>query len=210
MLQFSTRLDGLDKALGGFEAAAARCDSLSKPLDRLGHHHVRKMNRVLRSGERGVQARNPSGLAASGTFRVDRNTLDVGSNKVYAGVQQRGGTIESSRPDGWLAIPAGVNVGARGNPRFDSPRKVSDGEFRPTKKGGLVFGIPKKRPKTHRKKGLRRFAAAAKEAAAEGFELLFVLVKRVTIPARRYVTHDPDDQKVWDRYASNWILRGKA
>ena len=205
----TTTLEGADEAVGGFEEIAKRCDDLSAPLERLGIHHQRKAARILRSGERGVRARHPGGLADSITYaQPAQNALVVGSNKVYAAAQQFGGTLESSRPGGFLAIPIADNLAGRKDPKFDSPREVADGFFFKSKKGNLLFARRKSRKneKTKRRKKGSKIAGAVRA----GIELLFVLKKSVTIPRHRYVTHDPEDQTRWDRFVGRWILQGKT
>lgn len=203
-------LDG--EAARRLPAMAARAADLSRPLNRLGLWHQRKAGRILRTGERGVQARNPAGLAASISYRTAANTLAVGSNKAYAAAQQFGGDITSNRPGGYLAIPIADNLAARGNPRFKSPRDVEGGFFF-VSDGKLFFARElggrkrPKRPKIRNAKGLQKEAFAS--AARPEIELLFLLVRRVTLKPGRYVSHDVSDQEVWERYAADWIKHGK-
>ncbi len=204
------------KAAGGLDGLIARCGDLSRPLGRLGQHHQKKAQRILQSGERGVWAHNAAGLKQSMTYAVTPpNHLAVGSNKPYARVQQFGGRVESSRPGGFLAIPIADNIIARGNAKFQSPREVSDGEFFRAKDGRLYFRRPlpgRKRIPKRGKRGKRLHGLAAQtvfEADEAGYELLFLLVPAVNIPAHRYVTHDPEDQREWERYAQDWLLRGR-
>lgn len=214
-MELTTQLVGLDKVTGDLNAMIARADDLSGPLGRLGLYHQRKAQRILRSGERGIKARNPAGLAASITYAMglNRNSLVIGSNKPYAASQQfgpSGGFYESSRPGGYLAIPIADNIISRGNARYSSPRKVEGGFFFRSQTGGLFFGKwigQGNRPKTVRKGS--RFAALTKQAHQWRIELLFVLVKQVVGTDHMYVTHDPEDQVYWDRLVGDWILRGK-
>jgi len=206
-MRVTAHIEGLDQAVKDFDVIADRAARLGPALDRLGLHHQRKAQRILRSGERGIQTRHgASGLGASITFhRPAENELDVGSNKVYAASQQfgpRGGFYESSRPGGFLAIPIADNLQARGNARYDSPRQVSDGFFFTSQAGRLLFGRRKAKAKSKRRR-------KSKQSAQSAIELLFVLVKRVVGIAHKYVTHDEPDNDVWDGYAANWILRGK-
>lgn len=214
-MELTTQLVGLDKVTGDLNAMIARADDLSGPLGRLGLYHQRKAQRILRSGERGIQARNPAGLAASITFAATTHTLEIGTNKVYGASQQfgpRGGFYESSRPGGYLAIPIGFNAAARDNAKYNSPRDVPDGFFFRSKDGGLFFGRATKRKSAEHarfKRGSNRFSSViVQKFAWENIEVLFVLVKRVIGTDHMYVTHDPEDQVYWDRLVGRWILKG--
>jgi len=211
-------IEGLDRTRGDYDAIARRGGDLGAPLQRLGLHHQRKAQRILRSGERGIQSRNPaSGLEGSITFgQPAANELEIGSSKVYSASQQfapPGGVYQPVTAK-YLTIPIADNLGARGNPKYDSPREVPDGFFFRSKRGGLFFGRRRKtktgktgRRKKHKGRPLSQVAFGS---LMEAVELLFVLKKQVIGHAHRYVTHDPDDQSVWDRLAGNWILRGKS
>ena len=191
-----------------------RSRDLARPIERLCIHHQKKAQRILRSGERGVQARNPAGLAASITWRRDGNEATIGSDKPYAAALQFGGDIRSSRPGGYLAIPIADNLAARGNPRFSSPKDVPEGFFfQPDGPGGTLFfgrelqGRRPKRPRIKNPNAIQRATFA--EAAHAAIELLFMLVRSVHLRPFKYVTHDPDDQRLWERYVGEWLTRGK-
>jgi len=212
-------IEGLDQVRGDYDAIARRAADLGAPLHRLGLHHQRKGQRILRSGERGIQSRNPaSGLEGSITFgQPAANELEVGSNKVYAASQQFGppGGVYQPVTAKYLTIPIADNLGARGNPKYDSPREVPDGSFRRSKSGNLLFfRWRKKKRKSAKRKGRGPRRRPRPEAALglppmSAIELLFVLKKQVIGHAYKYVTHDPDDQGVWDRLVGGWILRGR-
>ncbi|HUW32884.1 MAG TPA: hypothetical protein VM223_14855, partial [Planctomycetota bacterium] len=179
-MQVRTSIEGLEKASAHYAAVEERAADLRVPLERFGLHHQRKAARILRSGERGVKTRHgSSGLGAGITYTLPaRNELEVGSNLAYAGVQQHGGVIESSRPGGMLAIPTAENVRARDDPKYLSPRDVPDGVFFKGKDGGLFFGRKHKRPRKERaryKRGTGKIIKALVEAMGEGIELLFIL-----------------------------------
>lgn len=205
-MELTTQLVGLDKVIGDLNAMIERADDLSQPLGRLGNYHVKKADRILASGDRGIKTRNRPGLGTSITFAMglNRNSLVVGSNKPYAASQQfgpSGGFYESSRPGGYLAIPIADNILSRGNARFKSPRDVEGGFFFKSKNGTLLFG-----KRSDRKRSSNRKRARA--GNIPGIELLFVLKERVPGQAHMYVTHDTEDQVYWDRLVGRWILKG--
>jgi len=218
-------IDG-QKAVEHFSAVAERCADLSQPMTRLGQHHQRKMTRIVRSGKKGVKARHAGGLADSFTFSmVDQNLLEVGSNKEYAAAQQFGGTLKSSRPDGWLAIPIADNIKGRKDPRFTSPREIKEGGyFFKSKKGNLLFArrirtnatVRRLERKADQAEGLmlgrlaRMRVKLAQAKAPVKIELLFVLKKSVEITKHLYAVHEDADQTRWERFVSDWILRGKT
>jgi phage gpG-like protein len=213
-LPFSTKLIDANAAIGGLDGMIARADDLSRPLDRLGAHLVRKTNRVLRSGERGIQARHGAGLAASITYRTFFGAgMVIGSNKAYAAIHQFGGIAESSRSGGFLAIPIADNLRSNGDAKYLSPRLVEGGFFfRSQRTGALLFGRVLSKRVARRRAGYRGKALSSlrRYGAESGtVELLFALVRQVVIPERRYATFDPADRQLWDEYAADWILRGR-
>lgn len=205
---------GVASAAAELSAQAARAADLSRPLDRLGQHHVRKARRILTSGDRGISSRTRQ-LETSLTYAVTGNTLAVGSNKVYAGAQQfgpRGGFFESSRPGGLLAIPIADNLGARQQAKFNSPRDVPGGFFLRTPSGSLLFVRPRRRKvrsEQRRRSAWHKAVSASVLSFREQFEVLFLLVARVRGTAHLYVTHDGADQQAWVGYAMDWIIRGR-
>lgn len=209
-MKFETTYNG-DAAVKASEQIAARAADLSRPLDRLGHHHVRKAQRILRAGERGIKARHASGLASSLTHAVQAPYLSVGSNKAYAGIHQRGGIIQPVTSQ-YLTIPIADNVKGNGDPRIVSPRLVADGFFMRTKEGALLF-VRKLTKRVEKRRDYLRGRGARGlglfREASQRLELLFLLVKEVVMPKRPYVTHDPGDRVIWDQYAADWVLRGK-
>lgn len=211
-MRFRSSFDG-DAARRRSEQITARCADLTRPLGRLGMHLVRKTNRILRSGERGVQARTAAGLAASLTHAVTTPTqMHVGSNKAYARIHQQGGVIQPVNAQ-YLTIPIADNIGARQQPRYDSPREVSDGFFIRSKTTGALLFVRHLEKKVDRRRDRLRGRGAQMlsrfRSFSRGFELLFLLVKHVTLPGRQYCTFDPPDKPVWERYAADWVLRGK-
>ena len=214
-LPYSTKLIDADKAIAGFAGMAARADDLSRPLDRLGQHLVRKTARIIQSGERGVQSRHASsGLAASLNYRAFFGaSMFVGSNKAQAAALNFGNVTTSSRPGGYLAIPIAGNLRGSGDPKFVSPRLVEDGFFfRSPRTGALLFGrLLNKRTVNRRKTYVGKAKASLAKYGSESqtVELLFVLKTSVVTPAFKYATFDPADKVQWDEYAGDWILRGK-
>ncbi|HUT12913.1 MAG TPA: hypothetical protein VMY42_20625 [Thermoguttaceae bacterium] len=217
-MQLRIRFEGGDEVRADLAASERRAEDLGVPLRLLGLHHQRKAQRILRSGERGIRSRNPSsGLEGSITFTLPAlNELEVGSNKAYAASQQFGPPGGVYRPvkGQFLTIPIADNVGARGNPKYDSPREVPDGFFFRSKRGGLFFG--RDLGKTKKGKGRRRKKIKGQALGdvmfgdvMETMELLFVLVREVVGTDYMYVTHDDEDQTVWDQLAVNWVLYGK-
>lgn len=199
------------RATGGLEGMTARADDMGRPLGLLGIHLVRKTAGILRSGARGVRTlHSAGGLAASLTSRIEGNDLTIGSNKAYARVQQRGGTIESSRPGGFLAIPIADNLGAR-DPKFARPRDVPGGFFIRTDDPQQVLLVTKKEggPKGRRGKTRMKAPALKQFAGRALLNVWFLLVRRVRIPAHNYCTFDPPDAERWKTFAMNWITRGK-
>ena len=212
----TTTLQGFDAAAADFDAMARRAADLSVPLKQLGVHHQRKAARILDAGERGIQTRHRPGLATSMTYRVDPpNGLVVGSPETHAQSQQfgpPGGFYESSRPGGLLAIPIADNLrGKRQEPQFDSPREVEGGFFITSKKGNVLFVRRKDGSRRTKSRGLQPARSRGRRERRERptLELLFVLKDRVPGTAHHYVTHDPADQAVWNRLASDWILLGR-
>ena len=80
--------------------------------------------------------------------------------------------------------------------------------------GGLFFG--RDLGMTKKSKGRRRKKVKGQAlgdvmfgSLMETMELLFVLVREVVGTDYMYVTHDDEDQTVWDQLAANWVLYGK-
>lgn len=217
MIPLKFQILGAPQASAAYAEMAARSANLSRPLGRYGEHQVRKIRRDLDSGASGVQSRSRQLSSSMTYYFFGPNALGVGSNKVYAASQQfgpRGGFFESSRPGGLLAIPIADNLGARNQPRYDSPREVPEGFFYRTNAGKLLYVRKREKGKSklrgRRGKGL--FHAALNTATAglgAMFDVLFLLVARVKGVAHHYARHEPADQAIWEGYVADWILRGK-
>jgi hypothetical protein len=212
-LPYTHKLLNAQLAAANFEAMAARAEDLSRPLDRFGAHLVRKTARILRSGERGVQARHASGLAAALTYVVYFGTqVRWSAAKAYAAMLQFGGIAQSSRSGGYLAIPIADNVKGNGDPRFVSPTLVKDGFFFRSASGALLYGRVNKRIESRRKGATGRAGSALRRASKDlrsTLELLFVLKRSVVINAYRYMSIDPGDLTVWRQRVADWVLRGR-
>lgn len=107
------------------------------------------------------------------THRAGGGVRDV----VYAAIQEYGGTV-TPRHGKYLAIPVGRALTPAGVPRYHSPRQVHGLQFRRSGGGNLVAGLPVG-------KGGKRF------------DVLFWLVKSVTIRGKRYL-RDPFERVAAD------------
>lgn len=147
------------------EALARRADDLSREFvfafqsaALSGRPGVRKVTGSL-TRSLGTQVQRPPGMVVvRAGFGVPRWS---GGAQKYAPVHEFGAIIRPVRRK-WLAIP--VSRTPAGAARFRSPTTVKDGFFFTSRAGNLMFG---------RRRGKRG-----------GIEPLFVLKKRVRVPAR--------------------------
>lgn len=204
------------EALSSIAAMAGRAADLLTPLGRFGEYHVRKTQRILDSGSRGIRTRSRPGLATSLTWRADPpNAIAEGSNLVYAASQQfgpQGGVYQSSRPGGYLAIPCLDGLTAAGRPVYKSPRDVVGGFFFRGAQGGLFFGVKLGTTKKGKAKTRRKWSAMVGAIAgkmAESVKVLFALRKSVVGTDWMYCTFDEDDRPVWDEICGRWLSEGK-
>ena len=180
------------KIQAAFERLAKTGRSLRRPLGRIGMFVMREARRALRSRPRDWGP--PTGrLSKSLAMRLDDVSVLVGSNLVYAAIQQLGGEV---KPKGhkYLAIPvqrhlrkAGVwprdlpqgsmkfvpNASIRiGSHSWIGPALVrtEDTELETSFDGAGVKGEPRRRP------------------VREAGEVMFALVKRVRIRGRPYLS----------------------
>jgi phage gpG-like protein len=165
-------------------------------LGRLGLFMRRDAQRRLR---RRPKDWGPSStrLSKSLAMRLDRYSVTVGSNLVYAAIQQLGGTVVPRRV--YLAIPVDPQIRRRGTWPRDLPqdslkfvraanirigshswtgpalvRARGDETETPADGAGVADGTPRRRRRPVRRAG----------------EVLFALVKRVNIRGRPYLVFD--------------------
>lgn len=175
-----------------FERLSKTGRSLRRPLGRIGLFIMREARRALRSRKRDwgpPTGRLPKSLA----MRLDDVSVVVGSNLVYAAIQQLGGEVRPKRK--YLAIPVQSHLRRRGVWPRDLPQdsmkfvpaasirigarswigpalvRVKDTELETSFDGAGKQGQGKPRRRPTRQAG----------------EVMFALVKRVKIRGRPYL-----------------------
>ena len=211
-------LEGVSATAAGFDAMAARAENLNAPMTRIMQVCQREAQGRLRSGSEGIKSRSNQ-LASSLTYAfASRNEAELGTNKAYGASQQfgpQGGFYESSRPEGFLAIPIGDNVGARGQAKISSPRLVPDGFFIRSKNGNLLFVRRKELP-PRKNAGAKAKVKwiddmpVASIPVRTKLELLFVLKERVPGDAHNYVQFTAENYFLWSTLSAQWILTGRV
>lgn len=150
--------------------ALRKTGDLTRPFSELGLYLVREAGRRLR--ERPSEDMTGA-LRASLTFEADKDSVTVGSNLVYAAIQQLGGEVHP-RPPHNLAIPLQPHL--RRRHVWPSDLAKEDLKF-----GGYSMkGNP-----------LLRYA--------DGGELAYVLVEEVTVPANPYIVFDDEAETFLER-----------
>lgn len=188
--ELGRRLDEVSKAMeaGAKDNARSRMKSRSTLLRRSIAGFVRAEG-APRAGIGPLRAGADIevGVAAGGV------TL-AGAEVVYAGIQERGGTVRPVRRK-WLAIPTasvktGVGVARYATPR-DYPRPLQFIQFRPDL--AALVEVPrrkaKKAPRTRRQRPVRveRRARTRKRQEASLGPVRWWLVKQTTIRAKWYL-----------------------
>ena len=207
---------GLAKAGLDMEALERRSQDMAKPIGETLKRVVKRTNLELASGQHGVQSRHgTSGLAGSFTFLTEPLAGSIGSNKAYAAQLQFGGTIYPKKAK-MLTIPIGENVGATGDPKYATALSVPDGRFWRSPKTNALFIVTggKRKMKKYKKFHKGRWVKLAEQLEAAGLKeplrLWFLLVRSVTQVAHNYLYwSEPGDTNIWNRFARDWLLRGK-
>jgi len=215
----------VDRAVDGLTGMRERSEDLSKPLGLLGKAIVTRTRSELAQGIHGIKTRHASeGLGASLNWRESPKALAVTTDKKYGASQQfgpEGGFYRSNRPGGYLAIPIGKNLNAKGEAIIQSPTDVSKedgGFFFTSKKGNLLFA---RRIRKDRK--LSKWMKRAKGELGEevrglqsrlnmlrNVKLLFALEEKVPGEAHMYCTFDErQDGPKWLRFLKGWLLQGR-
>ena len=192
---------GLDKADSKkLQAAFERLQKLGRSprpvLGRIGLYVRREAQRRLRTRRRDWGP--PTGrLRNSLAMRLGDNFVVVGSNLVYAAIQQLGGVVKP-KTGRYLAIPATTQLRRRGVWPRDLPR----GSMKFVRVTDIQIG-------THRWRGPALVRAAEASPARPGSrqratrgpigEVMFALVRQVKIRGRPYL--------VWDSAAQQFAIQ---
>lgn len=126
-------------------------DGRARLFNRPGRMHEGRMGRL----EKSLKA------------KAFKRSVTITSVLPYARIQQEGGTVHSSRPNGMLAIP----LMAREKRNHAWPRHWKSDSLFPIRLDGRLF--------------LAKWAG--KRAVGKTFDLVYLLVRSVTIPARPYL-----------------------
>ncbi len=173
----------------GFERVMSVSKTARPVLGPLGLFIRREAQRALRSRPKDWGA--PSGrLSRSLAIRLDEFSVQVGSNLVYAAIQQVGGEVKP-KSGKYLAIPVPADLRRRGVWPRDLPRDSM--QFKPAEKirigsrswigPALVRKENVTRPGKTKKDGTPGKERIVKAAG----EVMFALVKRVRIRGREYL-----------------------
>lgn len=175
-----------------FDRLAAVGRSPRRTLGRIGLYIRREAQRALRTRLRtwGVSSGR---LSRSLAMVVDKASVTVGSNLVYAAVQQLGGTIRP-RSGKFLAIPVSRQLQRRGVWPRDLPRDsmkyVPNAEIRIGSHSwtgpALVAAQDETVPGRKRSDGSRGADRVVKRAG----EVMFALVRKSKIRGRPYLSFD--------------------
>lgn len=151
--------------------ALRQTGDLSRPFSELGLYLIREAGRRLRMRP----SEDMTGaLRASLTFEADKESVTVGSNLIYAAMQQLGGTVRPKPPHRYLAIPLQPHLRRRHVWPSDLPR------------GDLYVG------------GVSR-AGNPLLRRREDDEPVYVLLAEVTVPANPYLVWDDEAEQFLER-----------
>lgn len=165
-------------------------------LGRIGMFVRRNAQRLLRQRQR-TWGPMTLRLSRSLAIVVERNAVRVGSNLVYAAIQQLGGEVRPKTAK-FLAIPVSPQLRRRGVWPRDLPRDsmkwVPNADIRigshSWKGPALVRATDETRPGTPRKNGSQGKDRIVKRAG----EVMFALVRRASIQGRPYLVFDAPAQ----------------
>lgn len=144
---------------------------------------IAPLTQELRSGSKGRPLRDTGALISSITFRVNGESVIIGTNRIGARINNFGGTITAKNKSGCLWIPASREVKLalqnQGGSISRLLRMYKNGGYSLFRAGNAFFV---------RKKG-------------KGNEkiMLFILKKSIKIPARNFFYISDDDDKVLRR-----------
>lgn len=199
---------GLTLKISGADIASGRARGIAKRAKNLTVVQLRMSERIIGEAQEIIAGRRKTdvatgNLAGSLNHRLSRNSGSVGTNLVYASIQQSGGTIFPKRAKN-LAIPATKTLrGLRKPPRDFAPGEL---QFIPTPNAPKATGVlirsfnkvdrsaikSKKRPTTKaaRIKEAKRVKERVKKEKVKGSRLhgskrgdvMFWLVPSVTVP----------------------------
>lgn len=193
-------VEGLAAFNEAMDKRIALADNLAPIHDVLGLYMVRSIKKNFREGGRpspwipsrfaaargGQTLRWRGRLQQSITHSADRSGATVGTNVVYARIQQEGGVIKPKNKKA-LAIP--VDKSAWGK----SPKEFQNLVFIPRKgKNPLLVEMKTKRGK------------------ASSMKIMFVLMKSVRIPARPFLLFQPEDYAYMLRRVDRMIMTGES
>jgi phage gpG-like protein len=129
-------------------------------------------------------------LLASITYKSDSEKAVVGTNVIYAKIQQEGGKIKPKKAK-MLAIPSGAKTRTLMRRYGQTPRACID----KMKQEGYFIYTPKGKKVVMAKKGKR----------GKPF-VLFILKKEVDIPKRPFLFVDVADKKIIKRMVDEWLV----
>lgn len=189
----------LERELRALQRASG---NLQQPLGRTGIFIRREGQRRLRARKR-VWGPSTFRLSKSLAMIVERMSVSVGSNLVYAAIQHAGGTVKPKRK--YLAIPVQTSLRRRGV----WPRDLPEDQIKFVPNANIKIGS--KRwigPALVRAKdveidtpfdGAGKTKKRRRRATAKAGDVLFALVRQVKIKGRPYL--------VFDRAARDFLIQ---
>ncbi|MFO0971827.1 MAG: phage virion morphogenesis protein [Phycisphaerae bacterium] len=179
------------RRLGDLERAAG---NLGRPLQRIGLFVRRAAARRLR-GRRFEWGQSTGKLAGSLAVQADERAVTVGSNLVYAAIQQVGGRVlpKSGR---YLALPVTRELRRSGAWPRDLPRKSL--KYSPKESiriGSHSWTGPALVQAEDSYRIVRTQRGERRVRTRKAGQVLFALVRKVTIRGRPYLAFDSESQR---------------
>lgn len=186
MLKISVDTRGNQAA---FEGLSARVLDLKDPLQAVGDYGALQAQQRL--SDRPAEWHPHTGelgrsITATVTLRAGSQEVEVGSDLVYARIQQEGGTVRPVRGK-YLALPIPDFLAKQGTLARNFPGKLKFKRAVQIKIGTRAWRGP---------------ALVAPGATPEGGRPMYALIKKAVIPARPYLIWDDD----WANFAEKTLL----
>ena len=198
MIKLEVKMEQVVKTLQGLSYKV-----FSTPLMReLGTYMVSSTQRKIRDNipppnspltqavkQNNLTLRDTGRLLSSITYQAFPHQVIVGTNLIYAPIQQLGGTIKPKKAKK-LWIPAGAHT-RRLLRRYGTPQGVVEG----LKAEGYRVWISKS----------KRAVLYAKKGGSP--QVLFILKDQVDIPARPFLRVDGEDEKMITEIVKDFVIR---
>jgi len=145
------------------------------------------LTKAWKKGKKAIPLLDNGHMAASINYRAGKDFVTWGSNKIYAPIQQFGGTIKPKNAKK-LAIPAGWHTRRLMRKYEETPKKCIEGLKKAGWKiyftDGAIMGKPPRK----------------KDAI-----VLFVRKESVNIPARPFLRFEEPEKEALDREVRRWL-----